>query len=152
MEVTPISIGGDHSVTLPIFRALAREGPIGMVHFDAHCDTGDDYAGSKFHHGSPFKVERGFRVMSVERLIQSVAVNKPRPNPNPIPNPHPNTKPSPGPGHNRNDSIRWPLMKVFWTRSEQYRLGSEARLATPIYGNSATTQGCESSIWRSYMK
>ena len=56
VQVLPISIGGDHSITLPIFRVLARDGPIGMVHFDAHCDTGDNYAGSKFHHGSPFKV------------------------------------------------------------------------------------------------
>ncbi len=59
--ITPISVGGDHSVTLPIFRALAKNGPIGMVHFDAHCDTGDDYLGSKFHHGAPFSraVEEG---------------------------------------------------------------------------------------------
>ena len=48
--VIPISAGGDHSVTLPVFRGIARDRPIGMVHFDAHCDTGDDYLGSKFHH------------------------------------------------------------------------------------------------------
>jgi guanidinopropionase len=59
--VVPISAGGDHSVTLPIFRAIASERPVGMVHFDAHCDTGDDYLGSKFHHGAPFRraVEEG---------------------------------------------------------------------------------------------
>ena len=57
----PVSAGGDHSVTLPIFREIAAERPVGMVHFDAHCDTGDDYLGSKFHHGAPFKraVEEG---------------------------------------------------------------------------------------------
>merc|ERR1711907_629188 len=69
-EVLPISIGGDHSVTLPIFRALARNGPIGMVHFDAHCDTGDDYAGSKFHHGSPFKVAVDEGLLDPKRTIQ----------------------------------------------------------------------------------
>src|SRR5437588_3928436 len=53
--VVPISAGGDHSVSLPILRAVARERPVGMVHFDAHCDTGDDYLGSKFHHGAPFR-------------------------------------------------------------------------------------------------
>ncbi|MBT6275596.1 MAG: agmatinase [Chromatiales bacterium] len=59
--VVPVSAGGDHSITLPILRALAKDGPVGMVHFDAHCDTGDDYLGSKFHHGAPFRraVEEG---------------------------------------------------------------------------------------------
>ena len=68
--VTPISVGGDHSVTLPIFRALAKDGPIAMVHFDAHCDTGEDYMGSKFHHGAPFSraVEEG--LLDPKRTIQ----------------------------------------------------------------------------------
>lgn len=68
--VTPISAGGDHSVTLPIFRALAKNQPVGMVHFDAHCDTGDDYMGSKFHHGAPFSraVEEG--LLDPKRTIQ----------------------------------------------------------------------------------
>src|SRR5215469_2778838 len=59
--VVPVSAGGDHSISLPILRAIARERPVGMVHFDAHCDTGDDYLGSKFHHGAPFRraVEEG---------------------------------------------------------------------------------------------
>ena len=63
----PVSAGGDHSVTLPIFRAIAAERPLGMVHFDAHCDTGDDYLGSKFHHGAPFRraVEEGCLIQSV---------------------------------------------------------------------------------------
>jgi hypothetical protein len=38
--VTPLSVGGDHSISLPILRAIARDGPLGMVHVDAHCDTG----------------------------------------------------------------------------------------------------------------
>lgn len=68
--VVPIAAGGDHSITLPIFRALARDGPIGMVHLDAHCDTGDDYAGSKFHHGSPFKVAVDEGLLDPKRTIQ----------------------------------------------------------------------------------
>ena len=69
-SVTPLSAGGDHSITLPILRAIAKTGPVGMVHFDAHCDTGDDYLGSKFHHGAPFRraVEEG--VLDPERTIQ----------------------------------------------------------------------------------
>src|SRR2546426_6550274 len=53
--VTPLSVGGDHSISLPILRAIARNGPLGLVHVDAHCDTGDDYLGSRFHHGAPFR-------------------------------------------------------------------------------------------------
>jgi guanidinopropionase len=68
--VIPVAAGGDHSVTLPIFRAIARDRPVGMVHFDAHCDTGDDYLGSKFHHGAPFRraVEEG--LLDPKRTIQ----------------------------------------------------------------------------------
>ncbi len=69
-NVVPLTAGGDHSITLPIFRAIAKDGPIGMVHFDAHCDTGDDYMGSKFHHGAPFSraVEEG--LLDPKRTIQ----------------------------------------------------------------------------------
>ena len=44
--IVPVSAGGDHSVTLPILRAIATDAPVGLIHFDAHCDTGDDYLGS----------------------------------------------------------------------------------------------------------
>ena len=49
------------AVPLPILRAIAKDEPVGLIHFDAHCDTGDDYLGSKFHHGAPFRraVEEG---------------------------------------------------------------------------------------------
>ena len=68
--IVPIAVGGDHSVTLPIFRALAKEEPVGMIHIDAHCDTGDDYMGSKFHHGAPFSraVEEG--LLDPKRTVQ----------------------------------------------------------------------------------
>ena len=66
----PISCGGDHSVSLPILRGIAAKNPVGIVHFDAHCDTGDDYLGSKFHHGAPFRraVEEG--LVDPKRSIQ----------------------------------------------------------------------------------
>jgi guanidinopropionase len=68
--VTPLSVGGDHSIALPILRAVAASGPIGMIHIDAHCDTGDDYMGSRFHHGAPFRraVEEG--LLDPTRVIQ----------------------------------------------------------------------------------
>jgi guanidinopropionase len=68
---TPLGVGGDHSVTLPILRSLARRhGPLGVVHFDAHPDTWDQYFGHKFFHGTPFRraVEEG--VVEPRRFIQ----------------------------------------------------------------------------------
>ncbi len=68
--VVPLSAGGDHSMTLPILRAVGAGGPVGMVHIDAHADTGDEYMGSRFHHGTPFRraVEEG--VLDPARVIQ----------------------------------------------------------------------------------
>ena len=55
--VTPISLGGDHSVSLPALRAVARKhGPLSLVHFDAHSDTWRSYfAGKKYSAGTPFR-------------------------------------------------------------------------------------------------
>jgi agmatinase len=53
--VAPLSVGGDHSITYPILKALGRDRPLGMVHIDAHCDTGGTFDGAKFHHGGPFR-------------------------------------------------------------------------------------------------
>lgn len=67
----PVAIGGDHSITLPILRALARRhGRLGVAHFDAHPDTWDEYFGSKFFHGTPFRraVEEG--LIDPRRMIQ----------------------------------------------------------------------------------
>ena len=68
--VVPVSVGGDHAITLPILRAVAAQRPVGMIHIDAHCDTGDDYLGSRFHHGAPFRraVEEG--LLDPKRVIQ----------------------------------------------------------------------------------
>jgi guanidinopropionase len=58
----PLSAGGDHLVTLPIMRAIAKGRPLGMVHFDAHSDTSDSYfGGERYTHGTPFRraVEEG---------------------------------------------------------------------------------------------
>ena len=68
--IVPLSVGGDHAISLPILRAVAADRPVGMVHIDAHCDTGDDYLGSRFHHGAPFRraVEEG--LVDPTRVIQ----------------------------------------------------------------------------------
>lgn len=67
----PLSVGGDHLVTLPIFRAIARDRPIGMVHFDAHSDTNDRYFGDNpYTHGTPFRraIEEG--LLDPKRTVQ----------------------------------------------------------------------------------
>jgi guanidinopropionase len=68
--VAPLSVGGDHSITYPIMRALGRERPLGMVHIDAHCDTGGLYDQSKFHHGGPFRFAVLDGVLDPRRVIQ----------------------------------------------------------------------------------
>lgn len=51
-----ISIGGDHTIALPLLRAVAaKHGPISVVHFDAHLDTWDTYFGANYTHGTPFR-------------------------------------------------------------------------------------------------
>lgn len=66
----PIAFGGDHSISFPILKAMGADAPVGLVHFDAHCDTGSEAYNNKFHHGGPFKnaVESG--VLDPQRTIQ----------------------------------------------------------------------------------
>ncbi len=69
--VIPVSVGGDHSVTLPILRAVARRhGPVAIVHFDAHPDTWDEYVGSRYFHGTPFRRAVEERLIDPRRTIQ----------------------------------------------------------------------------------
>jgi agmatinase len=48
-------LGGDHTVALPLLRAVASDEPVAVVHFDAHLDTWDSYFGAPFTHGTPFR-------------------------------------------------------------------------------------------------
>jgi guanidinobutyrase len=60
--VTTVSMGGDHTVTLPILRSLARKhGPVGLVHIDAHADMNDEMFGERITHGTIFRraIEEG---------------------------------------------------------------------------------------------
>lgn len=59
-DVLPFAIGGDHSISLPLLRAVAKE-PVALIHIDAHTDTTDSFQGSRFNHGAPFRraVEEG---------------------------------------------------------------------------------------------
>ncbi|EEE38911.1 agmatinase [Rhodobacteraceae bacterium KLH11] len=54
--VTPVAMGGDHSITLPILRAMAaKHGPVALVHVDAHADVNDEMFGEKETHGTVFR-------------------------------------------------------------------------------------------------
>ena len=71
LGVRPLTAGGDHLVSLPVLRALAKDGPLGMIHFDAHTDFYDSYFGGfKFTHGTPFRraVEEG--LLDPKRVVQ----------------------------------------------------------------------------------
>jgi agmatinase len=66
-----LALGGDHTVTLPLLRALARrKGPLGLVHFDGHVDTWPESFGLVWGHGSPFyhAIEEG--LVDPRRMIQ----------------------------------------------------------------------------------
>ena len=54
--IVPIGLGGDHSITLALMRAVAKKhGPLAMVHFDSHADINDEVFGQKYNHGTPFR-------------------------------------------------------------------------------------------------
>jgi guanidinobutyrase len=67
----PLTLGGDHTIVLPILRALARRhGPVALVHVDAHADVNDDMFGEPVAHGTPFRraVEEG--LLACDRVWQ----------------------------------------------------------------------------------
>ena len=69
--VVPPTAGGDHLVTLPVLRAIAKDRPLGLIHFDAHSDTHDRYfGGHRYTHGTPFRraVEEG--LVDPRRTVQ----------------------------------------------------------------------------------
>jgi len=69
--VIPILLGGDHSITLPVLRAFARKyGPIGLIHFDSHTDTYDEYFGRPHNHGTPFSRAAEENLLDGNRCIQ----------------------------------------------------------------------------------
>jgi len=67
----PLTLGGDHTIVLPILRAMKRKyGPMGLVHIDAHADANDEMFGEKIAHGTPFRraVEEG--LLDGKRVVQ----------------------------------------------------------------------------------
>jgi guanidinopropionase len=69
--ITPMTAGGDHLTSLPVLRALAKDAPVGMVHFDSHTDLFYSYfGGTLYTHGTPFRraVEEG--LLDPKRVVQ----------------------------------------------------------------------------------
>ena len=67
----PLTLGGDHTLTYPILRAMAKKhGPVGLIHIDAHADINDHMFGEPIAHGTPFRraVEAG--VLDAPRCVQ----------------------------------------------------------------------------------
>jgi agmatinase len=68
--VVPLSVGGDHSITHPILRAVGRDRSVGLIHIDAHSDTGGPFDGERFNHGAPFRNAVLDGVLDPTRTIQ----------------------------------------------------------------------------------
>jgi agmatinase len=68
--VVPLSVGGDHSISHPILKAIGRDRPVGMIHIDAHCDTGGAFDQTRFHHGGPFRNAVLDGVLDPTRTVQ----------------------------------------------------------------------------------
>jgi guanidinobutyrase len=70
-DVVPLTLGGDHTLTYPVLRAIARKhGPVALVHIDAHADVNDTMFGEKIAHGTPFRraVEDG--LLQTDKVFQ----------------------------------------------------------------------------------
>ncbi|MBN3006129.1 agmatinase [Chromobacterium alkanivorans] len=66
-----LGIGGDHTVTLPALRALARKhGPLGLVHVDAHADVNDEMFGERIAHGTTFRRAWEEGLLAEGRVVQ----------------------------------------------------------------------------------
>ncbi|SDY32718.1 agmatinase [Amycolatopsis xylanica] len=64
-----VTIGGDHTIALPLLRAAAKlHGPVAMLHFDAHLDTWDTYFGAPYTHGTPFRRASEEGILDTEAL------------------------------------------------------------------------------------
>jgi guanidinobutyrase len=67
----PFTLGGDHTIVLPILRALAKKhGPVGVVHIDAHADVNDVMFGEKIAHGTPFRRLVEEKLVEPSRVVQ----------------------------------------------------------------------------------
>jgi guanidinobutyrase len=67
----PLTLGGDHTIALPILRAMAaKHGPVAMVHVDAHADVNEDMFGEAITHGTPFRRAVEEKLLACDKVFQ----------------------------------------------------------------------------------
>jgi guanidinobutyrase len=67
----PLTLGGDHTLTYPVLRAMARRhGPVALIHVDAHADINDEMFGEKIAHGTPFRRSFDDGLLQNDRVFQ----------------------------------------------------------------------------------
>ena len=70
-NVIPLGLGGDHTITLPLLRSIAKKhGPVGLIHVDAHADINDEMFGEKIAHGTPFRRAVEENLLDCNRVVQ----------------------------------------------------------------------------------
>lgn len=70
-DVIPLGIGGDHTLTYPILKAIAKKhGPVGLIHVDAHADINDLMFGETIAHGTPFRRAHDDQLLDPDRVVQ----------------------------------------------------------------------------------
>lgn len=69
--ILPLTLGGDHTITLPILRAIKKKhGKVGLVHVDAHADVNDHMFGEKIAHGTTFRRAVEEDLLDCDRVVQ----------------------------------------------------------------------------------
>ena len=70
-DAVPLTLGGDHTLTYPVLRAMARKhGPVALIHVDAHADTNDEMFGEKIAHGTPFRRAVDDGILQNDKVFQ----------------------------------------------------------------------------------
>jgi guanidinopropionase len=69
-DIRPIAIGGDHTIPTPILRGIAKEGPVGILHVDAHADTLDEFCGDKVNHATFMRRVHEEKLIDPARTVQ----------------------------------------------------------------------------------
>lgn len=70
-DCVPLTLGGDHTIVLPILRAMQRKhGPVGLIHIDAHADMNDEMFGERIAHGTPFRRAIEEELLDCRRAVQ----------------------------------------------------------------------------------
>ncbi|WP_148254969.1 agmatinase [Aidingimonas lacisalsi] len=70
-DCTPLTLGGEHTLTLPVLRAIAKKhGPVGLIHVDAHADINNHMFGEPIAHGTPIRRAQEEGLLDSRRVVQ----------------------------------------------------------------------------------